>query len=99
MYTVIRRYEGVHDPDEAIRRASTEFGPMLAERAGFQGYYLIDAGDGVIATITVFETREAAEDSTVAARGWVAERLADLLPNPPQVTAGMTTGVAAEARV
>ena len=97
MYTVIRRYEGVTDTAEAVRRASAEFGPMLADRAGFQGYYVLDAGDGVIASITVFETQEAAEDSTTAAKGWVAERMAELAPNPPQVTAGMATGVAAPA--
>jgi hypothetical protein len=98
MYTVIRRYEGVSDGDEVVRRASSEFGPMLAEREGFQGYYILNAGDGVIASITVFETQAAAEDSTLAARGWVAERLAEFVPNPPQVTAGMAAGVAAEAR-
>lgn len=95
MYTVIRRYEGVSDPDEAIRRVTSEFGPMLAEREGFQGYYVLDAGDGVIASITVFETQQAAEDSTLAARGWVAERLAELVTTPPQVTAGPATSITA----
>jgi heme-degrading monooxygenase HmoA len=95
MYTVIRRYEGVRDADEVVRRATSEFGPILAEREGFQGYYVLDAGDGVVASISVFETQQAAEDSTLAASSWVAERLAELIPNPPQVTAGMATGVAA----
>jgi hypothetical protein len=93
MYTVIRRYEGVSDPDEAVKRASEEFGPMLKARAGFQGYYLLKAGDGVIATISVFESQGEAEASTAAAADWVRDRLADLLPNPPQVTAGETTGI------
>ena len=97
MHTVIRRYEGAGDSAEVARRATEEFGPMLAGRPGFQGYYVVDAGDGVLATITVFETEEAALESTTAARAWVAETLPELAANPPQVTAGSTTGVPPEA--
>jgi hypothetical protein len=97
MHTVIRRYEGVGDTAEVARRAVEEFGPMLAHRPGFQGYWAIDAGDGVAATITVFDTEEQATESIAAAAGWVSENMADLVPNPPQITAGVTTGVMAEA--
>jgi hypothetical protein len=97
MHTVIRRYEGVGDTAEVARRAVEEFGPMLADRPGFQGYWAIDAGDGVAATITVFDTEEQATESIAAAAGWVSENMADLVPNPPQITAGVTTGVMAEA--
>ena len=69
---------------------------MLSERPGFQGYWAVDAGDGVLATITVFETEEAANDSTIAAAGWVRENLPELAQFPPQVTAGATTGVMGE---
>ena len=96
MYTVIRRYEGAEDSTEVVRRAVEEFAPMLRERPGFQGYYAVDAGDGVLATITVFETEEAAVESTSAAAAWVRENLPELASNPPQVTAGVTTGVGAE---
>jgi hypothetical protein len=56
----------------------------------------MDAGDGVLATITVYETEDAAESSTAAAATWVQENLANLVPNRPRVTAGETTGVSAE---
>jgi hypothetical protein len=62
----------------------------------------VDAGDGVTASIGIFETREAAEDSTRAAADYIREQnMQDILPNPPQVTAGevrvhkMRAGVAA----
>ena len=97
MHTVIRRYEGVGDTAEAARRAVEEFGPMLSEQPGFQGYYVVDAGDGVLATITVFETEEAAVESTGAAAAWVSENMSELVPNAPQVTAGSTAGVSAGA--
>jgi hypothetical protein len=95
MHTVIRRYEGAGDSAEVSRRAVEEFGPMLSGRPGFQGYWVVDAGDGVLATITVFETEEAAVESTSAAAAWVQENLPELAANPPQVTAGSTTGVMA----
>jgi hypothetical protein len=96
MHTVIRRYQGVVDSAEVARRAVEEFAPLLRERPGFQGYWAIDAGGGVLATITVFESEEAAADSTAAAATWVQENMANLVPNAPQVTAGTTTGIGAE---
>ena len=97
MYTVIRRYEGSPiDSAEVARRAVAEFGPQLSEQPGFQGYWAVDAGDGVLATITVFETEEAAAASTPAARAWVRDNLPELASIEPQVTAGATTGVMGE---
>jgi hypothetical protein len=55
---------------------------------GFVGYYDVDAGDGVMVSISVFEHKEAEEESTFKAGDFVAKDLEPLLPNPPQVTAG-----------
>src|SRR3954470_10967295 len=96
MCTVIRRYEGAADSTEVVRRAVEEFAPMLSDQPGFQGYWAVDAGDGVLATITVFETEQAAVDSTGAARAWIQESMPELASNTPQVTSGATTGVMAE---
>jgi hypothetical protein len=96
MYTVIRRYQGVQDTDEVARRAVEEFGPTLRGHPGFQGYWVVNAGDGVLATITVFETEDAAAETTAAAATWVQENVPTLVTSPPRVTAGDTTGVMAE---
>jgi len=96
MHTVIRRYEGVEDTTEVARRAVEEFGPLLRERPGFQGYYVVEAGDGVLATISVFDSEQAAAESITAAAGWVQENVAHLIPNAPQVTSGSTAGVSTE---
>jgi Antibiotic biosynthesis monooxygenase len=96
MYTVIRRYQGVQDADEVVRRAVTEFAPTIRDQPGFQGYWVVNGGDGVVATITVFETEAAAAESTAAAGSWVQATIPNLVPNPPRVTAGETTGLAAE---
>jgi hypothetical protein len=95
MYTVIRTYQGVVDAAEVARRAIDEFAPQLRDQPGFSGYWVVEAGDGVLATITAFETEEAAVDSNAAAATWVQANLANLVPNPPRVTAGETTGVSA----
>jgi hypothetical protein len=88
MYATIRRYEGVSDPGEAGRRVSEGFVPLLKELSGFVAYYWVDAGGGVMASTSVFEDRAGAESSTDRAADWVRENIAELLPNPPQVTTG-----------
>jgi hypothetical protein len=93
MYTAMRRYG--KEPAEVVKRATEEFAPRLREKPGFVGYWIVDAGAGVVSTISVFETKEAADESTEAAAGWARERLADLITGAPQVTAGATTGIQA----
>jgi hypothetical protein len=56
---------------------------------GFVAYYCVEAGEeGVMVRTSIFEHKEAEEQSTFRAGGFVAEHLAPLTPNPPQVTAG-----------
>ncbi|MFF9120717.1 hypothetical protein ACF09Y_35050 [Streptomyces massasporeus] len=88
MYAVIRRYEGVTEPAEAGRRVNEEFLPLLRQVQGFVAYYWVDAGDGVMVSTSVFQDRSGAEESTSRAKDFVRDRLAALLPQPPQVTAG-----------
>ena len=88
MYAVVRRYDGVTDPAEAARRAQQGFVPLLSEVPGFVAYSAIDAGGGVIVSISVFQDQPGSEESTERAADYVRENLASLLPNPPQVMAG-----------
>ena len=88
MYVAVRRYEGVTDPSEAARITREVFVPIIREMPGFGGYYDVDVGDGVMVSISVFEHKEAEEESTFKAGDFVAKDLEPLLPNPPQVTAG-----------
>ena len=98
MYATVRRYEGVTDAEEAGRRVSEGFVSILREMPGFVAYYWVDAGDGVMvstsifedeeATAAIFEDQEGVEESNRRAAEWVRENLAELLPNPPQITAG-----------
>lgn len=89
MYASIRRYN--MDPgsvDELMRRVNEGFVPIISRGAGFMAYYAINAGDGVVASISVFETQAGAEESNRMAADWVKQNLASLLPTPPEITAG-----------
>jgi hypothetical protein len=88
MYAVVRRFEGVTDAQEVVQVAKEDFLPIISEMPGFVAYYLVDAGDGVTVSTSVFEHKAAEEQSTFVAGEFVAEHLAPLMPNPPQVTAG-----------
>ena len=88
MYVAVRRYEGVTDTKKVAQLAREGFLPIISEMPGFVAYYLVDAGDGVTVSTSVFEHKEAEEQSTFRAGEFVAEHLAPLMPNPPQVTAG-----------
>ncbi len=88
MYVTVRRYEGVTDSQKVAQVAKEGFVPIISEMPGFVAYYLVDAGDGVIVSTSIFEHKEAEEESNWRAGQFAAEHLAPLLPNPPQITAG-----------
>ena len=88
MYVAVRRYEGVTDPQEAGRLVDEGFVPIISEMPGFVAYYWVDAGDGVMVSTSVFEHKAAEEESNWKAGEFVAQHLAPLLPNPPQITTG-----------
>ena len=88
MYITVRRYEGVTDPQKVAQLAEEGFVPIISEMPGFVAYYLVDAGDGVMVSTSVFEHKDAEEQSNFRAGEFVEEHLAPLLPNPPQITTG-----------
>jgi hypothetical protein len=88
MYVAVRRYEGVNDPRKVAQLVDEGFIPLISEMPGFVAYYFVDAGDGVMVSTSVFEHKDAEEQSNWQAGDFVAKNLAPLLPNPPQVTSG-----------
>ncbi|HEU4679632.1 MAG TPA: hypothetical protein VFS35_08940 [Terrimicrobiaceae bacterium] len=88
MYATVRRYEGVTDPREAIRRVNEGFIPLVSEIPGFVAYFFVDAGGGVMISTSVFQDRASAEESNKKAADYVRQNLAAVLPNLPQITAG-----------
>src|SRR5215218_5386999 len=98
MYVAVRRYEGVTDSHKVRQVAEEGFVPIISEMPGFVAYYWVDAGDGVIVSTSVFEHKDAEEQSTYRAGEFVQEHLAAFYPNPPQVTAGEVAASKTEGR-
>jgi hypothetical protein len=88
MYAVIRRYEGVKSVDEVVQRAEQGLQPLIQQVPGYVAYWAIDAGGGVVASVSVFQDRAGVEEATRRARSFVQEKMSGLMPNPPQVTEG-----------
>jgi hypothetical protein len=91
MHATIRRYEAIDKArtTEVVKKAQDSLLPRLSETAGFSGYYLIEADNGIFSSVSFFDTKEHAEESTRVASTWVREEnLEKALPNPPKMTSG-----------
>lgn len=94
MWVTVRRYEGVPDPKKAAQVVSDTWIPIISKIPGFIEYFWVDAGNGVMVSTSVFQTREGEEESNTKVKQW---RLRNpeanvALPNPPQITAGKVVG-------
>jgi hypothetical protein len=92
MHATIRRYEGVDmaRTNEVTGKDNEKLVPELSKLPGFAGYYLIEAGNGVLSSLGLFETSEQADDSSKFVAKWIAdENLDTAIPNEPKITSGM----------
>jgi hypothetical protein len=91
MFATIRRYDGV-DQNRTVEltgKVNETLVPKLSKLQGFKGYYMIEAGNGILSSVAIFETSEQADESTKLAASWVRdEKLESALPNPPKITTG-----------
>jgi hypothetical protein len=91
MFATIRRYESIDTARtaELVKKVDETLVPSLCELPGFNGYYLVEAGNGVMSSIGFFDTPEHADESARVASSWVREqKLETALPNPPKITTG-----------
>ncbi len=89
MYVVIRRYAAAGArAGEVARRVGEGLVPVLAKLPGFRAYYCFVGEDGRPVSVSIVESRAAAVVANERAREWVAANMADLLPDPPEVTMG-----------
>ena len=91
MYATIRRYDGVDQnrSAELTRKVSATLVPKLERLPGFAGYFLVEAGNGVFTSLSLFETPEQGMESTKFVATWIRdERLETIIPNEPKITSG-----------
>jgi hypothetical protein len=91
MHATIRRYEGV-DQNRTVEltgKVNETLLPKLKELPGFGGYFLIEAGNGIFSSLTLFETPEQGKESTRFVATWIRdEKLDTMIPNEPKITSG-----------
>ena len=91
MHATIRRYESIDQSrkSEVLKNVDENLLPALENLPGFSGYSVIDAGDGVMTSVSFFDTAAQADESTRVAGSWLREqKLETALPNPPKITSG-----------
>jgi hypothetical protein len=67
------------------------FVPIISKAPGFVAYYVVDAGNDVVASVSVFQDQAGAEESNRMAADWVKENIASLVSGAPEITAGAVT--------
>jgi hypothetical protein len=91
MFATIRRYDDVDQnrSAELTRKVNETLVPKLNKLPGFAGYYLIEAGNGVFSSLSLFETPEQSKESTNVVASWLRdEKLETMIPNEPKITTG-----------
>ena len=91
MHATIRRYEGVDmaRTNEVTGKVNEKLVPELSKLPGFAGYYLIEAGNGVLSSLGLFETSEQGDESTKVVAKWLTdENFNTAIPNAPKITSG-----------
>jgi hypothetical protein len=91
MHATISRYDGVDTTrmNELVSKVNQTFVPQVRELPGFAGYFLIEADNGVLSSLSLFEMPEQADQSTKLVKTWISdENLGRTLPNAPKITSG-----------
>jgi hypothetical protein len=79
MYLVVRSYEQSHPRfgEEGFRRVREELVPLISGIEGFVSYYsAYDSSWARVTSVSIYETREAAEKSNRIAVDWGEKNLA-----------------------
>jgi hypothetical protein len=89
MYAVIRQYQfdqsGGEEVDRNIRETLV---PLLKDVPGFVTYYWLNSGEGSGASLSVFDSKEGAEESVRAAANFVQQHLAGINMSKPEILEG-----------
>jgi hypothetical protein len=88
MYASIRRYRVTGSAKDIAQKAEAGLVPIFKKNPGFVGYYIVDGGDGHLASVSVFESSEAAHQSNEQAAAWVKDNMSQSISDAPQITHG-----------
>jgi hypothetical protein len=87
MHVVIRAYSGNSALADALVEHEEEVRQVIGGVSGFKAYYVLRLAEGT-STVSVFEDRAGAEESSRAAAAWLTDTLPDMALEAPYVTSG-----------
>ncbi len=61
-YAVVRTYRHLRDFERVARLVEEGLVPLMRQVPGFRGYYAIRCGETAGVSVTLFDSREAAQD-------------------------------------
>ncbi len=91
MYASVRQYtikSGHEKVDEAAQEVQAGLGPIISQAPGFVAYYVLDAGNNVVAAISLFESKAAAVTADGMVADWIKKHLTSFVSSPPEVLEG-----------
>ena len=91
MYASVRQYTinpGHEKVDEAAQEVQAGLGPLISKAPGFMAYYVLDAGNNVMAAISLFESKAAADTADRMVADWIRQHLTAFVASPPEVLEG-----------
>jgi heme-degrading monooxygenase HmoA len=89
MFIAVRKYHVRRGSTaEWAQRVQTGFVPLMRELEGFRGYYLLDGGQDVLITISMFDSADAALVSNAKAADWVRHNVLELARGMPEAMVG-----------
>lgn len=85
MYALIRRLRVQPSAfDEVVRRDEDGLVPLLRSAPGFVEFDLVQVGEDMGVSVTIFETQEQAEEANRRAAEWIKENVAPLAAGPAE---------------
>jgi heme-degrading monooxygenase HmoA len=89
MFVAVRKYRVRRgSAGEWAQRVQAGFVPLMRDLEGFQGYYLVDGGEDVVITISMFDSADAALASNAKAADWVRHNVLEFARGMPEVMVG-----------
>jgi hypothetical protein len=88
VFVVIRKYAAGAGADEVARRVGEGLVPVLRDLPGFRAYYAFVGEDQRPVSVSIVATRADAVLANRRVRDWVTANMADLIPEPPEITMG-----------
>lgn len=88
MYVTVRRYEGVVNSPEVANRVCAGFVPLVSAMPGLVEYDCVDIGQGVMLSVSIFDSLSHATEANEKALGWMKTNLAPILTQDPRIENG-----------